>query len=247
MRLACFWVASSAACAPAGDPLPSEIVPASGTAATATVSATFAAPTGSSAAASPAAAPSAAVPTASARTSWFGTLPPEPLPAFEKQHRYASLPHFDAVMGVPAGWHDHNIRNGMSGVTQGMYAIPLDRTAIVLVVDHGTVDESLVEYGAGAWLGLSGDGRVDQWGAVTPITVGSNTKAFTMRRAAGKLRGKPADFVMLRRRFPSIETGKRTLILAGGIERGATAGRRAEYETCLASFRDLVIEVQDSR
>jgi hypothetical protein len=156
---------------------------------------------------------------------------------FTRERRYDSRPVFDARLSVPAGWSSMNIKNGMSDVQQGVMASSPDKSAVVIVVDHASTDEYLVDYGALSWLALSGGGVVDEWGDIEPASLRNQDGVFTTRRGRGRLGRNAADLLMLRRAI-----GKSTtLIVISAIRKDATDRTRLEYLACLASFRDATL------
>lgn len=135
---------------------------------------------------------------------------------------------------IPNGWAEQRLEDGMSGNSFGILTRPSDKTAVVIVIDHGATHESLVEFGAGRWLGISGGATDLSWGEIEPAPLAG--EGFSLRRGSGKLWGAPAELLQLRRRVPSAEKGPATLFLLGAVKISAPRERREEYLACLGSY-----------
>jgi hypothetical protein len=152
-----------------------------------------------------------------------------PIARYDNQER-----KFNARISIPDGWSNTRLDDGKSGKFFGILTRPSDQTAVVIVIDHRAIHESLVEFGAGRWLGISGGARDLSWGPVEPAPAAG--AGFSLRRGEGKLYGKPAELIQLRRRVPSADDGPSTLLLLGALVSSAPSERRDAYVACLASY-----------
>ncbi len=180
--------------------------------------------------------PSAAASVASAAASaWFGAVPMGEV-TIARTMSWEVRGAFRADVGVPRGWTGHQLDNGMSGTYFGAIVEPIDKTAAVIVIDHGAIHEMLLDSGAQGWFAQSAAVFVKRWDAPRPVTVAGDA-GYSLKAGEGTIRDKPADVLALRHRFPSAEQGPETMMLLAAIARSASAETRAEYAACLASYR----------
>lgn len=178
--------------------------------------------------------------------SWLG-VEVDPAVRFERTVRIASQrqPSFAAEIGVPVGWNVVNLQNGHYDATLAYLAIAPDRSAlaILLVFEPGIWHESLVHQEVERWLTVSGGvTAIEGWDAPLPITIGAAGTPGAKVMGRGTLGRAAAELWQVRRRFPSTESGRYALVVAGAAQRSAPPARRAELLGCLATFRPTARE-----
>jgi hypothetical protein len=152
---------------------------------------------------------------------------------------------------LPSDWKTLRIQNGMAETDDGVFAYlrappspskepawgPVEKDAVIILTTHGAIDDSLLDYGAGARLGLVADAGAEHWSEPTPLELGPKHVPIFALRANGKLAGKPAELWQLRRKVPSAKKGFGwSLLLLGAIRTSASPEARAHFLASLASF-----------
>jgi hypothetical protein len=183
------------------------------------------------AAADPAAASTSAAPAA---PSWLGPAAANVAPLAGAIATYDKPGKFVARISVPDGWRKLRLDDGMRGNHFGILTRTADETAVVIVIEHRAIHEPLVEFGAGRWLGISGGVSDEAWGPIEPAPDAGD--GYSLRRGKGRLQGKPAELIQLRRRVPSADKGPSTLLLLGALVSASPSKTRDAYVACLASY-----------
>lgn len=193
----------------------------------------------------PAASASASVAEPPAPLSWVG-VPVDPSIELSKPMEFSG-----AKLRLPADWKTLNVANGMSETDEGVLAYvkappgpskephwgAVEKDAVLLITTHAAIDDSLLDYGAGARFGLNADAGAEHWDAPVATELGPKHTPVFVLRARGKLGGQAADLWQLRRKFP---TGKKgfgwSLLVLGAVRTSASAEVRARFLASLASL-----------
>ena len=179
-----------------------------------------------------------------ASLSWVG-VPIDGSIALPKSMGFAG-----AAVRLSSNWKTLRIANGMAETDDGVLAYlkapsssskephwgPVEKDALIVLTTHAAIDDSLLDYGAGARLRLIGDAGAEHWDTPVAAELGPKRVPVFVLRAKGTFGARPAELWQLRRKFPSSKKGLGwSLLVLGAIRTSASTEVRAQFLASLAS------------
>ena len=153
-------------------------------------------------------------------------------------------------MRLPDGWPTLALGDGMSESSdlgrlaflraprdpkQPHTAELLAAQAIIIIAEHGAIHDSLMDYGAGRYLGISA-GTSAEWGTARPSTIGGTPVELV--EGKGKVGRDPAQLWQVRRKHPHATSKGQgyTVFILGVLRLPASDETRRVFEAALGSL-----------